>query len=164
MSDLEVAHGSIVPSRYDRLVALLAQPWGEKCILWDGSVMSTGYGEVRANHKSELTHRVACRLAHGAPPAGLSQVAHSCGVRRCVNPNHLRWTNQSGNEADKVTHGLSNRGERCGTHKLSEAQMREVRERYAAGGITQKKLGAEFGIKQQGVSNIVTRKTWRHFA
>jgi hypothetical protein len=37
-----------------------------------------------------------------------------------------------------------------------------LRARYAAGGITQKRLAEEYGISGALVSVIVTRKAWKH--
>lgn len=48
--------------------------------------------------------------------------------------------------------------------KLSEKQVVEIRLRYAAGGVTQRELGREYGIHRAVVSLIVRRKRWKHVA
>lgn len=53
-------------------------------------------------------------------------------------------------------------GERHHMTKLTAEQVIEMRERYAAGGITQVELAAEYGISQSGLSGILLRKTWQH--
>lgn len=55
-----------------------------------------------------------------------------------------------------------NAGEKCGSSKLKEPQVREILERYAIGGITQKELAAEYGVGVPNISNIINRRTWTH--
>lgn len=52
------------------------------------------------------------------------------------------------------------RGERNGNAKLNEAQVRELRARYAAGGITKVELSRQFGIDQSLVGKIIQGKVW----
>jgi hypothetical protein len=47
------------------------------------------------------------------------------------------------------------------TTKLTEGQVREIRERYGRGGVSQRVLAAEFGTSQINVSRIVRAETWR---
>jgi hypothetical protein len=49
---------------------------------------------------------------------------------------------------------------KIGRQKLTGAQVREIRARYAAGGITQTALATEYGVSQTQVSDIITRKSW----
>ena len=46
--------------------------------------------------------------------------------------------------------------------KLTAAQVVDLRQRYAAGGVRQIDLAAEFGLRQCTVSAIVRREIWRH--
>jgi hypothetical protein len=64
-----------------------------ECWLWTGSVNARGYGIIgrgRRNNSdgSKLAHRISYELAVGelAPDIDLH---HRCGVKRCVNPQHL---------------------------------------------------------------------------
>jgi O-acetyl-ADP-ribose deacetylase (regulator of RNase III) len=83
-------------------------------------------------------------------------------VNGCVNPDHLRWGTRLENAADKVAHGTMARGERVGSAKLTAAQVEEIRERYAAGGIAQEALGREFGVVHATISRIVSGRSWEH--
>jgi DNA-binding XRE family transcriptional regulator len=49
-------------------------------------------------------------------------------------------------------------------HKLSEADVLLIRERYAAGGVTQQALADEFGVNQTNIGFIVRNVRWRHLA
>lgn len=55
-----------------------------QCWIWQRSVDSWGYGRIG----SKLAHRVYFEAAFGSIPDGL-QLHHTCGVRNCVNPDHL---------------------------------------------------------------------------
>lgn len=54
------------------------------------------------------------------------------------------------------------RGENHWSTQLTEDQVREIRRRYAAGGIKQKELAAEYAVSKNVVSCIVLRKTFKH--
>lgn len=74
---------------------------------------------------------------------------------------NLSWGTRSKNQgADRVRDGISNRGERCGTAKLTAAIVIECRYRYAAGE-TQVTLAAEFGVDQSVISDAVRGVTWK---
>lgn len=53
-------------------------------------------------------------------------------------------------------------GEAQSNAKLDERSVRLLRERYLAGGVSQKALAREFGVDQALVSRIVRQKRWRH--
>jgi hypothetical protein len=46
--------------------------------------------------------------------------------------------------------------------KLTAEQVREIRARYAAGGVSQKDLAAEYGTTRMNVSSIINGASWRH--
>jgi hypothetical protein len=109
---------------------------------------------------AENAHRVMCLLAHGQPPSIEHVAAHSCGngAGGCVNPRHLRWATASGNEADKVFHGTSNRGERSGSAKLTESEVRSIRS--LEGRMTQQDIADKFGVHLMTVNSILRRRNW----
>ena len=51
-----------------------------------------------------------------------------------------------------------------GRGKLTDAQVRQIRDRYDYGEVTQRMLAAEFGVSVSTVSDVVTGKTWRWLA
>ena len=53
-------------------------------------------------------------------------------------------------------------GERCARAKLTEDEVRAIRRRYAAGGISQTALGNEYGLHNATINAIVNRATWKH--
>lgn len=54
------------------------------------------------------------------------------------------------------------RGELVGSAKLTEAKVREMRALYAAGGISIKNLGLQFGVTQHAAYKVVKRQSWKH--
>jgi DNA-binding Lrp family transcriptional regulator len=45
---------------------------------------------------------------------------------------------------------------------LDEAAVREIRDRYAEGRVSQQRLADEFGVAQTTVSAIIRRLTWNY--
>lgn len=140
------------------------------CWPWKGKAKARGgYGAFRLDGKTLKAHRLAYELTHGPIPQGL-QVLHRCvGNPACCNPNCLYLGTDANNAFDRVQQGRQARGAEHGarvaancrrgeTHrwcKLTDSQIDEMRSRYAAGGISQSALGAEYDIHQGSVSQIV---------
>lgn len=61
-----------------------------ECWLWTGSTRGQGYGQCTIGHKKQgYAHRFAYELTYGPIPAG-KVIDHTCHVRLCCNPTHLR--------------------------------------------------------------------------
>lgn len=67
--------------------------------------------------------------------------------------------------ADCIERGrrASQAGEANGNRKLSAKQVKEIRHRYAAGGVTIVALGAEYGVGKSQIYNIVSGAQWREW-
>lgn len=128
----------------------------EECLLFPFGCGADGYGLVWMGGKMIRAHRWVCEEAHGQPPSTNHHSAHSCGNRKCVNKRHLRWASRAENEADKVVHVRSNRGERQGGSKLTTEAVLKIR---AATGV-QRRIAKEFGVSEQAISAIKNRRTW----
>jgi hypothetical protein len=59
----------------------------DTCWLWTGANWN-GYGQIRADNRVRLVHRVSYELLVGPIPEGF-QIDHLCRVHNCVNPAHL---------------------------------------------------------------------------
>jgi len=46
--------------------------------------------------------------------------------------------------------------------QLDPEAVRQIRARYAAGGVSQQILAAEYGVNQRTVSSVIRRKIWQH--
>lgn len=54
------------------------------------------------------------------------------------------------------------RGEQNGQAKTTADGVRQIRARYAAGGILQRELAVEYGMSREQISAIIRRVDWRH--
>jgi len=125
-------------------------------------------------------HRTAWELFYGEIPKGLV-VRHHCDHRACINPEHLAVGTQADNVADMMVRGRWGgagsagmkrrrhspasgpvRGEAHHCAQLTADQAREIRERYAVGGMSQYALARDYGVSRSAIAHIVQGKTWKH--
>lgn len=134
---------------------------GDGCIFWPYGNGKDGRGHVYINKRRVRAHVAMLEITAGPKPSPEHECAHSCGQghKGCVAPNHLRWATRSENIRDRIEHGTSNRGERCAKAKITEAQVREIRELIKAG-ISQSEIAKLYCISQTNVSYIKNRVNW----
>ena len=142
---------------------LLTHTDREKCLIWPFYRNWTGYGQIRRNKKLYLVSRLVCVVVHGEPPTPKHEAAHLCGKGHegCVNPNHLAWKTSAENNADKVAHGTHNRGQKHPFAKLTNAQVRHLRETEATRTETFEEIGARFGMSGGAVRVAIRGKTYK---
>lgn len=128
------------------------------CLLWPYSIGRNGYGQMAENGKMRTVSRLVCENVHGTPPTKKHHAAHSCGIRACVNPMHLRWATPVENASDKILHGTHNRGEKCHFSTLTEQQVREILE--LKGKETQESIANRYGVTFHAISSIHRRTSW----
>lgn len=97
------------------------------CWEWQGFRQPvTGYGEISYHGKQTRVHRLAYRLSFGPIPPG-GNVLHSCDVRHCCNPDHLRLGTISDNKQDELARGRNyeaNRAQCTRGHAYAEHGVR----------------------------------------
>lgn len=139
-----------------------------------------GYYDGTGASRYERGHVAAWIVASGAPvPAGRF-VCHTCDVRQCVRNDeagtyvvlgveyprwgHLFLGTPEANMLDRSAKGRANAalGTAIPQSKLTDALVREIRNRYAAGGISQRRLAREYGITSPTLHALVHRLTWAH--
>ena len=145
----------------------------DECWNWTADKFSNGYGKLRVKHDGRLrqlgAHRIAYLLTHFEVPDDRF-VCHSCDNPLCVNPKHLWLGTQADNMRDasskdrvRGTYGKFREpdcaGEKNGQAKLTQSQVDEIRERYAAG-VRQKQLAEKFGVLQSTISKLVKHQRW----
>jgi hypothetical protein len=108
----------------------------------------------------EYVHRLVCEYVNGAAPTPRHHAAHSCGNGHlgCVTPRHLSWKTPSENADDKLVHGTAQRGEKHAHAKLTENQVRIIRE--LKGTASQTTLAERFGVSPTTIGQIHNRRVW----
>lgn len=166
--------GTMTPSRVPTIVRYLTKvdnsagangcwPWigahdpDGYGIFWDGTYRPNGTG-----HYVRVTRWTYEQFIGPIPEH--RNLCHTCDNPPCVNPGHLFVGTTAENHADREAKGRGVR-KRGSTHvgaKLVEEQVSEIRRRYAAGGVTQKALGAEYGVSESLIYGIIHRRCWPH--
>lgn len=161
------------------------------CWQWKGSTRRHGYGRIMIRGRTFVASRIAYLLYYGKDPAPLF-VCHRCDNPPCVNPLHLFTDTSKGNSEDMVkkgraAYGLRNgkythpekrhcgdnhparkhpekmaRGEKNGNSKLTERIVRKIRDLYATGEWSSRKLGRKFHLDKSTVLDIVAGRIWKH--
>ena len=149
---------------FDRLETKLGDPTSEGCREFTGRTNTRGYGVLDHNRYPQKTifraHRVAFKKANPTVDLTGLVVMHSCDNPRCCEVTHLTPGTNQENMDDMVRKGRQAVGASIHTNKLTEAEVLEIRERYA-NGETQVVLGEAYAVTHQMISDIVTRKHWK---
>jgi hypothetical protein len=137
-----------------------------ECWLWQGE-LDGRYGKIsfrRDGRKLEYkAHRLIYFLHFGIDPLELD-VCHSCDNPPCCNPGHLFKGTRSENLQDMMAKGrrqyVGLKGEEASRVKLTEAEVRAIRESFAQGVTTQRELAATYGVARSLVSRIILGTIW----
>lgn len=126
------------------------------CWPWLGG-QSAGRGILKWRNGPELAYRVAYELHTGTAPGGRF-VCHHCDNPVCVRPDHLFLGTAGDNHRDMRQKGRGSDpptfwGESHPLVSIPDAVVREVRERFAGGGVTASALAAELGIPSRTVKD-----------
>lgn len=96
--------------------------------------------EIRRRYAVGSVSQHELAAEYGINNAGICRI-----VRRKI------WTHVGGDDAGYGMHLT-----------LNDDTVREIRTRYAAGGITQTQLAIEYGVTNGQISRVVNRKKWKH--
>lgn len=135
------------------------------CWLWKGSSRSAhkDYGCFWLDGRTESAHRIAWVIYNKVQiPEGMN-VLHKCDNPPCVRDIHLFVGNDAENFYDMYNKGRwwVRRGEQRPEAKLTGEQVVDILKAYC-GGALQKDLAEKYSMTQQGISDIVRRKNWKH--
>ena len=137
---------------------------------WKGRVLrqkriGAGYLAVDlckdSKYTTKLIHRMVLEAFVGPCPEG-RQGCHGDGdkTNNCVA--NLRWDTPLGNAADRHEHGTAVYGERVGTRKLSEADVRKILSLQPTTRRERCQLAKQFGVSHSLIYSIVRGWVWKH--
>lgn len=158
------------------------------CWLWTGATFDNGYGHLSEGGECKhrlLAHRVSYELHNGPIPDGLL-VCHNCpdgDNPRCVNPDHLWFGTPADNNQDmrgkgrawwqtrprtekvkpppKVRVPARLLGEDNPRSKLKSDDIQAIRRRVSMGE-HRPAIAREYGVTNEAIYAIVTRRVWTH--
>jgi hypothetical protein len=138
----------------------------DECWLWKFGKFPSGYGQFWIRNTSVYASRIAYCIENSLDPFEIEEwVLHSCDVRPCCNPKHLRGGTPKENSCDREIRNRSNRsfGEEAPRSKLTETEIQKICE-LRKEGYTQWSIGSLFKVSQAQISRIINHKNWKHLA
>lgn len=142
-----------------------AQPWAKAGKILAPDINKDGHHRVTlfVNGKRHrvFVHRLVCEAWHGPAPSEAHGALHVNDVKSHNFPDNLYWGTRKQNGADSVRNGVSVRGSRVNTARLTETDVLEIR-RLASQGETNLSLARLFGVPDAQISKIVRGIDWKH--
>lgn len=118
----------------------------------------------KEGYRTFLVHRLV-GIAYIKNPKTLPQINHINGIRDDNRVENLEWVNNSGNMQNAILRGTFQRkGSKHPLSKLTEKQVKRIRQIYRQGMKNQQEIATSFGITKSLVSQITLGKIWKHVA
>lgn len=121
---------------------------------------------VDGKKKLMSVHRLVA-IAYLPNPKDLPCVMHLDDNKENNNVSNLRWATHQENMADRDSKNRQAKGERSGhfghfgekhnRSKLSDAQRKEICQKYSTGNYKYRKLSAEYGVSMRQIGCIVNQ-------
>lgn len=116
---------------------------------------------IDGRSKNMPIHRLVCLVHHGPPPADKPFALHRDDNYSNLDPKNLYWGTPENNAKDSIGNGTFAMGESQHNHKLTESDVREIRNK-AARGANYCSLAKEYGVNRATTRKIVIRESWKH--
>ena len=139
------------------LLDLVANP-PDCCVLWPFAKMPIGYGKIKFNGESKLSHRLAFELYSGTTIPLDRDCAHNtdCISKSCFNPKHVRNASKSENMMDRHAEGTMIVGSDSNFSKLTEEDVIKIR----ADKRTNKLISNDYPVETEQIRRIKKRERW----
>lgn len=118
-----------------------------------------GYLRVSISKKLQFVHRLVAEK-YIPNPDNLPQVNHKDGNKLNNNVENLEWVSNSENRKHAVDTGLHPSGERCSYAKLTEKDVKYIREHHKEKMI--KEWAEEYGVSRSTISDVIHYRTWKN--
>jgi len=123
-------------------------------------IVSLPCKRFKCGHRATKIHLLVLHAFEGPCPTG--QVGRHLDGNPYNNVlGNLAYGTHKDNFADRDRHGRTARGEKNGFSTFTEAQIIEIRNHPRYKGY-QQVLTHKYGVSQSAISQVVTRRTWRH--
>lgn len=130
------------------------------CWIWTGAI-NNGYGFWTVTKSPDkhhfFAHRVAWLLKKGPIPSHRF-VLHRCGVKSCINPDHLYL----GTQEDKVKNAVFDNRSLGGRGKLTLAQVKNIRSHRDNNTKTVNQLAKENKVGASTIMNVAKRRCFKY--
>lgn len=140
-----------------------------ECWPWIASTDQHGYGVMwnPVIKKRSRSTRVILYLYKGLAFDSKLIACHACDNPNCVNPGHIFVGTMKDNSQDMINKGRYNpsnkpKGSCHFASKLTESQVREIRELYATNKHTYKTLAKIYKIDKTVIGKIIKKIAWKH--
>ena len=131
-----------------------------ECWEWQGGVSTWGYGVINIKGKLRGAHLFSKEIAEGKQKPKSLDTCHTCDNRICVNPKHLYWGTRQQNIDDAWARDRMPHGEDAPQAKLSESEVVQLREEYAADASIPD-LIEKYRIAESTIRGIVLGYKWK---
>ena len=133
-----------------------------------GEICKNGYKRVHVskNGKSKrlLVHRIVA-TAFIPNPDNLPEVNHKDGNKQNNNVSNLEWVTASENQKHAYKTGLkSAKGIKNGARKLTETDVKEIRNHYVKGKhgeYNTNGLAVKYGVSPRTILQVIKQETWK---
>lgn len=112
--------------------------------------------------KKMFVHRAVLMAWVGMPKKG-QETRHLNDTPTDNRVENLAWGSRMENVADKIRNGRLPIGEKAKSHKLTESQVVEIREKYKIG-LSSRDLSTEYGVSHTTILKITRGQRWKHIS
>lgn len=116
----------------------------------------------QGNQKKMYVHRLIL-MAWVRMPKPNEEGRHLNDIPNDNRLENLAWGSGTDNAADKRRNGGLPIGERVPSHKLTDSQVLEIREKYRRG-LSSRDLSAEYGVAHTTILKIARGQKWKHIS
>jgi hypothetical protein len=115
------------------------------------------------NRVNKSIHSLVAAAFLGPCPEGM-EINHKNAIKTDNRVENLEYVTRVANLKHARDLGLVPSGSNRPEAKLNECAVKELRARYAFGGISMGRLAGEYGVSMAAASLAISRKTWRQVA
>jgi len=145
--------------------------WNQETVLLKGRIIKSldgrgGYLKVSLTNKSGKYIQITLHRLIGKTfipnPENKPQINHKNAIRTDCRVENLEWVTDSENKRHAIEYLGNCKGERVGTHKLTAAQVLEIREMYKDQYYNPRVIGEKYGVSRNSIIRIIEGKSWKH--